>query len=152
MSDEHIQACLKGGTSVLVGSVSRDGLPSCCRGIAIRMSDDLATATVYVPLATSQDAIADIAVTHRIAVGVSRPIDNISIQIKGTTTAARLADDDEAVFVRRRLDELADRLDAIGLPRETVWRLTCWPAYAIEVHVEEIYEQTPGPRAGSRLR
>jgi hypothetical protein len=29
--------------------------------------------------------------------------------------------------------------------------VTCWPAFAIDLLVEEIYDQTPGPRAGMPL-
>jgi hypothetical protein len=152
MSEDRVRRCLEGGTSVLVGSVNRQGMPSCCRGIAVISDDGLATMTVYVPLASSQETIANIATTHRIAVSVTHPVGHTSVQLKGTTGTARLAEDGEAALLRNRVDALADVLDSIGLPRRITQSLAYWPSYAIDVQVEEIYEQTPGPNAGGRLR
>jgi hypothetical protein len=152
MSEDRVRRCLEQGTTILVASVNRQGVPSCCRGVALTSNDDLATATVYVPLAASQDTIANVATTHRIAVSITHPVDHSSIQLKGTTATTRLAEDREAGFVRGRLDAMAEVLDSIGLPRRIVHSITCWPSYAIDVRVEEIYDQTPGPNAGSRLR
>jgi hypothetical protein len=42
-------------------------------------------------------------------------------------------------------------LDAIGLPRRVTHRIAHWPAFAIEMTVEQIFDQTPGPKAGVPL-
>jgi len=150
--EDRVRRSLEGGTTVLVASVSPHGVPSCCRGIAVSSDDHLATLRVYVPIAVSQDTIANIATTRRVAVSVTHPLDHASVQLKGTTRTARLADASEASFVASRLDQMSDVLDSIGIPRHITRTMTYWPAYAIELDVEEIYEQTPGPNAGSRLR
>jgi hypothetical protein len=150
--EPRVQRCLEGGTTVLVGSVNAQGVPACCRGIAIASDDGLATLRVYVPLATSHDTIANIATTKRIAVSATHPPDHASVQIKGVARQTRIADDRERAFVEARLEQTADVLDAIGIPRRITRSVACWPAYAIDLAVEEIYEQTPGPNAGSRLR
>jgi hypothetical protein len=151
-SDARIKRCLDAGTSILIATVDPQGVASSCRGIAIASADGLETATVYVPLATSQEALQNLAATRRIAVAATHPIDHCSVQLKGTFAGARLARDDEASFVRSRLDRLADVLDDIGVPRRITRRLAHWPSFAIELRVEQIFEQTPGPNAGSRLR
>jgi hypothetical protein len=127
-------------------------VPSCCRGLAVASADNLAHATVFVPMATSRDIIANVATTRRIAVVASHPIDHCSTQLKGTATTARLATDAELPIVRANLDAFKQTLDGIGLPHRVTERLAHWPAFAIDVRVDEIYEQTPGPRAGTRLR
>lgn len=152
MSDQRVKRALDAGMSLIVGTVSADGTPSCCRAVGLASSDDFATVTVYLPLATSQRAIQDVATTHRLAVGATHILDNFSIQIKGTTSTARLAREDEAVFIERWLDAFAGVLDMIGLPRRVTHRMNHWPAFAIEMRVEQIFEQTPGPRAGARLQ
>jgi len=44
------------------------------------------------------------------------------------------------------------RLDpGLGLPRAELERAAYWPSFAVEVAVGELYEQTPGPHAGSPL-
>src|SRR5512143_3102163 len=113
MTDERVKRCLEPGTSILVGTVDANGVPSCCRAIALTTQDDLATATVYVPIATSHETIQNLAVTHRIAVTANQPITHCSVQLKGTGETARLAREDEAPFVRARLDAFADVLDSI---------------------------------------
>lgn len=148
MTSEKLRRCVETGLSVLVGAVSANGMPSCCRGVAITSGDDLATLTVYVPVATSHALVADVATTRRIAVYASHPIDHCSVQFKGTTTSVRLAQPDEAPLLRTRLSEFADILELIGLPRNITMSVTHWPAYALEVNVAEVFDQTPGPTAG----
>lgn len=151
MDSERLLSALAGGQSVLVGAVDATGVPSCCRGIAIASGDGLASATVYVPAATSYDIVANVATTRRIAVVVSHPITHSSLQIKGTTRGVRMPDEEEITFVRTRMDEFAAVLERIGLPRSITQRIACVPAFAIEVDVVEYFDQTPGPRAGEPL-
>ena len=152
MSKDRARRCLEGGTSVLVATVDRHGMPACCRAIAVTSNDDLASVTTYVPVATSQTIIANIAISHRMAVVVTHPVEHSSVQLKGLTSAARLARDDEAPLMNLRLEQFADVLHSLGIPRRVTRAVAHWPVFAIEMRVEEIYEQTPGPRAGARLQ
>jgi hypothetical protein len=152
MNKDRARRCLDGGTSVLVGTVDRHLMPACCRAIALTSADDLASVTTYVPVATSQTTIANIAMSHRMAVVVTHPVDHFSVQLKGITGTVRLARDDEAPLVNERLEQFADVLHSLGVPRRVTRAVTHWPVFAIEMRVEDVYEQTPGPRAGSRLQ
>jgi len=152
MTADRLQAVLGNGTSIFVGTIGEDMAPLCCRAIALRADDRLDTATVFVPIATSRGTLVNLAATRRIAVVVTRPVEHISIQIKGTSRTARLARDDDERFVRARLDGLADVLDRIGVPRRVTNSLAYWPAFAIDIDVEQVFDQTPGPRAGTCLR
>lgn len=148
MSQSRNQRCLEPGLSVLVGTADAAGMPSCCRGIAISTPDDLQTITVYVPVATSHETIQNVGLTRRVAVTVTHPRDNFATQFKGTALEARLAREDEAAFVRSRLDAFADVLDRIGVPRRVTRGVAHWPAFAVTLRVEQTFEQTPGPNAG----
>jgi hypothetical protein len=153
MVDERIlRVATDGGTSVLVGSADADAVPACCRGIAVMTDRALARATVYVPVATGGDVIANAASTKKLAVMITRVVEHVGVQLKGTVEAIRVAGDDEAPFVRKRLNEFADVLDEIGFPRRLFRSVTHWPAFAVELKVDEVYDQTPGPRAGSSIR
>ncbi len=153
MIDERIlRVATDGGTSVLVGSADSNAVPACCRGIAVSTDATLARATVYVPVATSRDVIANAATTKKLAVMITRVVEHVGVQLKGTVEAIRMAADDEGPFVRRRLQEFADVLDEIGLPRRVFLSVNHWPAFAVEIAVEEVFDQTPGPRAGSSIR
>src|SRR5947209_10981177 len=140
------------GMSIFVGTVGSDGRPAGCRGIAVTSPDQLKTVTVYVPMATSRDVLTNIAANKRLAIVGTYPPDHSTMQLKGTTTAVRLASDDEAEFLHYRIERFADILHAIGIPRRNARAINHWPAFAIAMKVDEIFEQTPGPNAGMPLR
>ena len=39
----------------------------------------------------------------------------------------------------------------IGVPRAISGRATYWPSLAVDIAVGALFEQTPGPQAGSRI-
>jgi hypothetical protein len=153
MFDERLlRVATDGGTSVLVGSADSNAVPACCRGIAVSTDSTLSRATVYVPVATSRDVIANAATTRRLAVMITRVVEHLGIQLKGSVEAIRMAGAEEGPFVRRRLQEFAEVVDEIGLPRRIFLGVSHWPAFAVEITVEEVFDQTPGPRAGASIR
>ncbi|MBV8516603.1 MAG: hypothetical protein JO197_04285 [Acidobacteria bacterium] len=151
MTPEQVRWCEERGLSVIVGTADAEHVPSCCRGAAVRSKDDFETLTVYVPVATGQEIVANVATTRRIAVSLSLPRDNTSIQMKGLTTGVRLAPAADEPFVKEYVYGFADILEALGLPRRLTRSMNHWPAFAIDMSVEEVYDQTPGPNAGAPL-
>jgi hypothetical protein len=151
MTQETLQRFSGGGVSVIVGSVDADGIPTCCRGIALAMRDDFQLITVYIPAATGQETVANLATTRRVAVSCTHPLSHDSIQIKGLTRGVRLAPATDEDFVRERLAQFGDVLEEIGLPRHVSRSMAHWPAFAIDVSVEQVFDQTPGPKAGAAI-
>jgi hypothetical protein len=140
------------GTSILVGTVDPSGWPSCCRGVAVAVDPDREGMTVYVPVATAAETIANIASNGRVAVVSSEIVSHVSIQLKGRARAVRVAGEDEAEAVHGHFDRLMDVLESVGLPRRISRTFSIWPAFAVDLAVEAIFEQTPGPRAGALVR
>src|ERR1051325_2094922 len=91
MISDRLRKCVESGLSIVVGTADSDRMPSCCRAIALKTNDDFATVTVYVPVATSHETMANIATTRRVAVTCSQIPSHESTQIKGLTRAVRLA-------------------------------------------------------------
>jgi hypothetical protein len=152
MNNERILKCLETGVAVIVGAVDASGNPACCRGVGLRSEDGLATATVFVPVATSSDVIAAVATTQRLAVVTTYPIEHLATQLKGVAQTTRIARADEEAFIKRHFGGFAAVLNSLGYPRRVTNTVTNWPAFAIDMRVDEIYEQSPGPKAGTRLR
>ena len=148
----RIRRCLEDGVSVLVGSVDAQGTPACCRAVGLTSSDDLETLTVYVPAVTSRETIANVQSTRRLAVVATQPLDHCSTQLKGVAQSTRPAREDEEPFVRRHLGNFGGVLNQLGIPPRVTSTVVHWPAIAIDMRVDEIYDQTPGPKAGTRLR
>ncbi|HEV7241866.1 MAG TPA: hypothetical protein VGQ36_21725 [Thermoanaerobaculia bacterium] len=147
----RLQQWVEGGISVIVGTADADKVPTCCRAIAISTKDNFETVTVYIPAVTGQETIANVATTRRVAISCTAPLSHGSIQIKGISRGVKLALPTDEEFVRTRLHQFADVLAELGLPRRVTHRITHWPAFAIDVSVEEVFDQTPGPRAGFPL-
>ncbi len=150
--DDRVRRSIEPGTTVLVATTDAHGAPWCARAVALTSSDEFATITVYLPIATSQQVIQHAAVSHRLAVAATHPLEHLSIQLKGRVLQTRVARDDEAPFVRARLVAMADALELFGLPSRMVRSMSHWPAFAVEIRVEAIFDSTPGPKAGSQLR
>jgi hypothetical protein len=151
MPRETLEKFTGGGVSVLVGTVGADLVPTCCRGIAIRMHEDFETVTVYVPTATAAETIANAEVRRRVAISCTHPLSHESMQIKGLTRDVRLAPASDEAFVRQRLEQFGDVLVEFGLPRHVTLSIAHWPAWAIDVSVEQVFDQTPGPKAGAAV-
>src|SRR5688500_6439970 len=148
---DRLRKCMQSGLSIIVGTADAERIPTCCRGLAIRTNDNFETVTVYVPAATSHETMANIATTRRVAIVCAEPLSHQTTQIKGLTRAVRLAPQSEEAFVREKRDAFAEVLASIGYPLHVPRSLTHWPAFAIDVSVEEVFDQTPGPNAGTAL-
>ena len=150
--DEAVLRQLGPGTSILVGTVDPSGWPSCCRGVAVVVAPDREGMTVYVPVATAAQTIANIASNGRVAVVSSEPVSHSTVQLKGRARGVRVAGEEEAEAVQAHFDRFMDVLDSIGLPRGISRTMSRWPAFAVDLAVEAIFEQTPGPRAGALVK
>jgi len=151
MPHEALRTFMDDGVSVVLATADADGIPSCCRGIAVTSRDNFDTLTIYVPATTAQETIANVATTRRVAVSATKPLSHESVQVKGITRGVRLAPASDEAFVRGKLDSFAEVLDQIGLPRRVTKSIAQWPAFAIDISIEEIFDQTPGPKAGNAI-
>src|SRR5262245_19548988 len=99
MATSRVHRCLEPGLSIIVATADSHGTPSCCRAYAIKSDDDLETLTVYMPVATSHDAIQSLARTKKLAVAATQMMESSATQLKGTAIETRLARDEEAAFL-----------------------------------------------------
>ena len=153
----ELKAYLESGVSVVVGTRDADLVPEITRAWGLLVSKDRKSISLCVPLATSHKTLDNLAGNGQIAVCCSLPSSYKTVQLKGqcseTTGAGRA---DLAVVARHR--EAFGRLNArIGFPRrhtETFWRseLETSPVLVkLRFVFEQIFDQTPGPDAGSLL-
>lgn len=152
LSDRSVLDLLATGPSIVVATVDDDGRPAACRAVALEPKPDKQALILYLPLATTAEAIANIASNGRVAVALTNPIDHHAVQIKGRCERVRVAGPEESELVTRQIEAFADTLDQVGLPRGRTRRLAAWPAFAVEVQIDTVFEQTPGPRAGTLVK
>ena len=152
-----LKAFLESGVSVVVGTRDAYMVPEVTRAWGLLVSKDRRSLSLCVPLATSRKTLANLAGNGQMTVCCSLPTSYKTVQLKGRCIAtAPPVRADFAVVVKHR--EAFGRLnERIGFSRqgtEAFWRneLATSPVLVkLRVVPEQIFDQTPGPDAGSPL-
>lgn len=148
---EPVVASFSGGLSLLVASCDASARPITARGVGLRAWPDNAGLTLFLPQATAGAVVANLAPRPLVALVLSRPNDYHTVQLKGAATGVREARDEERAIVSSFMDAFGTLVEDLGVPRELWQRVDCWPCFAVDVQVSEVFLQTPGPGAGSSL-
>lgn len=148
---EDLVPFIESGVSILVGTRDAQKRPHGMRAVGVRVLPDRRTLTVYLPDATAAQTLADLRDNGRAALTFTRPIDHRSMQLKGRAGEPRACREDERSILERYVEAWAGHVEVVGLPRALGARLTFWPATAIDVGIETIFHQTPGPSAGTPM-
>lgn len=151
LADPAVKRHFGEGTTLLVSTADAAGMPACCRAVGLALLGPTRV-LVYLPIATAAETVANLATTGRLALVSSFQLDHCTIQMKGRSRAVRVAREDERAAVEAWMDKFAQNVSAIGLPRTSAMALTCWPAFAVEMEVEGVFDQTPGPKAGEAVK
>jgi hypothetical protein len=144
-------AFVEGGPSMLVGTRDEALRPDAVRALGVRVWPGASRLTVYLAATTSTRAVANARATGQLALTMSHPPTHLTYQIKGAVLDVREAASEDRTVIDRYVDDFAEVLASVGLPRHITRRLTVWPAFALDVDIAEVFAQTPGPDAGSRM-
>lgn len=139
------------GLTILVGTRDAAHVPDASRAAGARVSSDGTQLTLYLPETGCRRALDNLEVCGLLAATFSRAFDHRTLQVKGRALEVRPARDAERPILERYVEELAAALEHIGLPPAMLRQLPVWPARAVTMTVDELYEQTPGPKAGLPL-
>jgi hypothetical protein len=148
--EPEVAELLESPCSLLVGTVSADGLPDAVRGWGAEL---LGPDRVRVLLAADADrALANLADGGRIALTTTHFITAVSWQLKGVATSL----EDAAAADRIRFDTYCSGcLQLLSVVQDTpeavIARLLPTGVVACEMLVEQVFDQTPGPGAGARI-
>lgn len=142
---------VESGVTLLVGTCDRAMRSEAARAVGARVSPDRRRVTVFVPDGSGARALAHLREHPEIAVGVSRPYDNLTLQLKGPVVEVRPATEEERGHIDRYLAAHVETLSMVGLRRGLVSRFITWPAQAVTFELRDVFQQTPGPAAGNRL-
>ena len=110
---------------------------------------DPGTLTVYMAEGWAQ-CIANLRDNGRAAVTVARLADYRTFQLKGVCLGIRAAREDERPLIARQHDAFARAADFEQLGH-VVRSWSYWPSVAVELRVEQVFAQTPGPGAGQKV-
>lgn len=153
LTDDHA-AFIQGRISITAASRDARRLPSVARAAACRV--DRGAGQITLLLATRQcgQLLADIAATGAIAVVFSEPSTHRTLQFKGNDARACAVEAGDEALVAAHRQAFVDEIVPLGYTRElalTVHSVPQGELSAVTFTVAEIFEQTPGPRAGARV-
>jgi hypothetical protein len=151
---DRVMELLTGPSFLQIGTRDENLRPAHTYAVGAIVHDDRRTVTVLVPSARAARILPHLEANGRIALGIAQA-SHEAYQLKGTFLATRPTDaDDRARQEAYRRALLADALQA-GFPEEIARPLTqgfaYTPSIAITFRADEVFLQTPGPGAGSRL-
>ncbi len=138
---------LEGLVAVTVASRDAFLVPSCAHAVGAVVSGP-GRLTVYVPEATGEDVLWDLAASGAVAVVLDRPTTHRSVQVKGRCVEIRPASESERGAVERCVEAFRQQVEGAGVAPAAARRLHGWPCRAVTLEVLDVFEQTPGPRAG----
>lgn len=140
------------GVSILVGTRDASLVPDAARGVGAVVHPDNRHLTVFLPTEVAERPIVNVRETGIVAVAFSHALDHHSTQVKGRVVEVRPGREEERELCTRYKVALTEVLAVTGVPRAVIRTVTVWPATAITLEVQDLFQQTPGPGAGERLQ
>lgn len=153
LTDDHA-AFIQGRISITAASRDARRLPSVARAAGCRVDRAANAVTLLLPTRQCGQLLADIAATGAIAVVFSEPSTHRTLQFKGSDARASAVEAGDEALVAAHRQAFVDEIVPLGYTRElalTVHSVPQGELSAIRFTVAEIFEQTPGPRAGERV-
>lgn len=154
MISDALFATLNQRCDVVLSSASAAAVPSLCWGMAGRLLEDRRTVQAWVREDQARQLLADVRATGRAAVVFSEPYTNVAVQFKGRGARVRAGLREDEAFLREHVGHMVQELARVGFPEvfarnffEQPWTLLAMVSF----QADEIFVQTPGPRAGQAL-
>ena len=145
------------GVIVIVGTRDADGVPEVSRAWGVRVLPDCDELEICVSSRVCGRTLDNLANNQQIAVTITRPSNYRSFQVKGRAIETRSITPSDRERITRHQRAFTDEVVAVGMPEQSAVRLSSIemedaPEITnIRVLVETVFNQTPGPGAGSRL-
>lgn len=151
MIGPELAAFFCSGVSISAATKNPEGMPECIRALGAIATAGSAAMTLFLPSSTAGTTLANLLRSDRISICFCRPENHRTLQVKGRRTVLREARPEERPQLEAYVEALAAELCFVGMPSRLTRRIARWPAWAVELEVEEIFDQTPGPGAGAAL-
>jgi Pyridoxamine 5'-phosphate oxidase len=153
MIPERVVEVFRGPAFMHVGTRDADLRPAHAFPLGVVIGDDRVTVTFFVNEWRSKRVLSDLENNGRVAFAGGL-MSHEAYQLKGVYLSSRPATDDEIAFQEAHRAKLGAELSQ-WFPKEVIeglfLRLACRPSVAITFRVEEVFLQTPGPGAGTKI-
>ena len=142
---------LEQGLSLHIGTRDEHHRPSGARAAAVVVESGGDHMLVFIADVAVARLLDDIRRNGQLAVDFGRPEDDRACQVKGSVVEIRAAHAHERDVVLRQWQGFLDQLEKIGIPRQMAKGWGHWPATVVRIKVTAVFEQTPGPLAGTAI-
>lgn len=151
MIEPQLASFLEEGLSLHIGTRDATLQPQGARVAAVKVESGGLHLVAYVPETAFSRIRPNLETNGLAAISVGRPIDDRACQVKGNVLGVRAAEASERELVAAQWDGFMRQLEAIGIPRAVAGGWSWWPVVAVTLKVTAVFEQTPGPQAGTPI-
>jgi hypothetical protein len=145
---ESLPRILAGHDAVAVGTRDAALRPACALASGVAFPG-VGRVTVYVAEAAGAETLANLEANGAIAVAFEEILSHHTVQVKGRVLEIRPAADGERALVEKSIEGFFRQVEAVGAAPGVVRRRRRWPCRAVTFEVTDVFEQTPGPKAGT---
>jgi hypothetical protein len=153
----ELKTFLESGVSVVVGTRDADLVPEITRAWGLLVSKDRESISLCAPLATSRKTLDNLAHNGQMTVCCSLPTNYKTVQLKGRCIQKTDPSRADLAAVERHREAFGRMNELVGFPRqrsEMFWQSEVQSSpvlVRLRFVPEQIFDQTPGPDAGSPL-
>ncbi|HEX6592896.1 MAG TPA: hypothetical protein VF050_12945 [Moraxellaceae bacterium] len=149
---EDVVRFMLSGVSISVASRDVRRVPSLARAAGCRVN--AGEVTVLLLPAQARQLLADISASGMVAVVFSSPSTNRTLQIKGRLQYIQAASSDDVAAAVQHREAFAEGIIPLGYAHDLAYAVHCRDnvdLMAVRFAPTDVFEQTPGPKAGTRL-
>lgn len=154
---EELRTFLESGVSALVGTRDSALTPEITRAWGVRVGRDGRSVSLCVVESSGQKTVENLQANGQIAAAFCLSNNYRAVQLKGRCAEITEPGEEDWRAIERHRDSFIRSTESIGVPRELgeeLWLREVKDSAAmikIRFIAEEIFDQTPGPEAGSPL-
>ena len=150
MIDSQAAALLEADSSLIVGSVDAAGMPYANRAWSVRVCDNGTRLRIVV--SDDSDVLCEnIRTTGRVAITATNILSLESVQVKGMASNLGPETDDDRAQREHHMEVFTTAVQQTGGTRdELLTRVLPVSFVAFDLDVHEVFDQTPGPKAGKQ--
>lgn len=153
----ELKAFLKSGVAVVVGTRDAEMVPEITRAWGLLFSKDGKTISLCAPLATSRKTLDNLADNGQMTVCCSLPTNYKTVQLKGRCVRTANPRSSDLAAVERHREAFCRQAESAGFTPDrskALWRReveTSPLLTKLYFVADQVFDQTPGPNAGSPL-
>lgn len=148
---EELSELIASGVDIYVSTRDAGLVPESMLAMGVKADADRCGITVYLPEARARSTLENLKDNGQIAITLTRPSDHKAVQLKGRVRQIRESGPSDRELQAVHRAALVEQFAMVGVPRGATRRLIWWPSIAVEVELENVFTQTPGPHAGEPI-